>query len=233
QRLVVFNKTSLADPACSSLWQAHFESRGLACLFMDAGNSRDNGLLVKRLEQMSKPYMEGFRRRGIRPPSPRVMVVGIPNVGKSTLINRLAGKKKQTTGPVPGTTRSLNWVLVKERFHLLDSPGVMLPRIQTDEDAFRFGWIGTLPDHLVGRERVAASLLDHFLPALPAGLFAHYQLSLPPVGMSGQAVLEWLAGQKQVLKKKGVPDTARMAEILMTDFRKGILGRYTLEMPGL
>ena len=228
QRLVVFNKASMANPGANQKLLALYGQHDIPVLALDLLDPQGANRVIPLIGQLTERFQQTFLRRHIRPPLPRVVVLGIPNVGKSTLINRLLGRRNQTVSAVPGTTRAMTWTPVKNQFLLMDSPGVMLPRIATDMDGYRLCWIGAIPDHLVGSERLATALLDHLLATSPESLTKAYELSAS-LPTQGETCLPWLALQRGVLKKGGLPDAIRMGEILLTDFRKGVLGRHTLE----
>jgi len=229
-RLLLINKASLADPAANRAWAAHFQRLGQTALFTDAerpGNAQRVRTLALRL---TEPAREAFAKRGIRAPEPRVIVLGIPNVGKSTLINRLLRRKRLATGPEPGVTRSSQWVPLHGSLLMLDTPGVLLPRIAHDEDALRLAWIGAIPAHLLGPELLAHALLRRICSDAPVVLATAYP-GPAPAPTDPAAWLAELARRRGFLVSGGQPDLTRAAEQLLRDFREGLLGRHSLEWP--
>lgn len=229
-RLLLLNKASLADAARTREWVRHFADQGLPTLALDADSRSGINLIFPPLREATVAWTERYRRRGMRPPPLRLMVVGMPNVGKSTLINRLIRARRLKTAPMPGVTRGITWVPLGTEHLLMDSPGVMLPRIDSEADAHRLGWIGALPDEAIGAQALAASLLAFLLPAAPAVLAAHYDLPQP----APQEPEAWLAAvctRRGFLQAGGQPEVHRAADVLLTDFRAGRLGRFTLEGP--
>jgi ribosome biogenesis GTPase A len=226
-RLLLLNKAALADPAATRAWQAFYEAQGVPTLALDAESRSGLNLIFPPLRALTTVWAERFRRRGIRPPHLRLMVVGMPNVGKSTFINRLVREHRLKTAPMPGVTRSVAWVQLRNEMLLLDTPGVMLPRIDDETAAQRLGWIGALPDAALGAEALATSLLAWLLPRGAAALADHYGLEAPP-----SEAAPWLAAlcrKRGFLLPAGGLELHRGAETLLADFRAGKLGRYTLE----
>ena len=133
-RLMLLNKSALADPKANNAWKAHFAARGISTLLLDADSGSSLNLIYPLINKLIAPEMEKLRRRGIRPPAQRLMIAGMPNVGKSTLINRMAGGKKQRIAPEPGVTKGVSRVTLKGKFLLMDTPGVLLPLSTTRPD---------------------------------------------------------------------------------------------------
>ena len=231
KRLILLNKASLADPAPTAAWARHFAAAGLACLVVDADSGSGLAQILGAVAPLVEPRLAAYRARGIRPPPPRLMVLGMPNVGKSTLINRLVHSNRQRVAPMPGVTRHLTWVTLGGRYLLLDTPGVMLPRIATEADALALGWIGTIKDAVLGPERLATALLTHILAHAPERLRPWYPDGVPP-GSGGAAALEHIGRHGGFLAAGATVNRALAAEWLLGQFREGKLGRFTLEAPG-
>ena len=232
-RLLLLNKAALADPAATRAWQEHFERQGLTALALDADSGSGINLIFPPLRRLTASWAERFRRRGMRPPHLRLMVVGMPNVGKSTFINRLIHENRLKTAPLPGITRTVSWVQLRGDILLMDTPGVMLPRIDDEAAAHRLGWIAALPDAALGAEALALSLLAHLLPLTGARLAAHYGLAVPAANGPAEptAWLEAFCRARGHLLPGGAPELHRAGAMLLVDFRAGKLGRFTLERP--
>ena len=230
KRLILLNKAELAETARNGAWQAFFREREQPALLLDAETGKGINLIHPAIRKLTEELSATFRRRGIRPPLPRVMVVGMPNVGKSTLINRLIRHKTLKTAPTPGVTRSITWVNLKGRYQFMDSPGVMLPRLENPGEALKLGWIGTIRDAAFGKERLAAALLDFLLENAGEAVRTFYKLA-EPFPLEGSAALASIAHARRLLRQGGAPDPVRAAEQVLGDFRKGKLGRFTLETP--
>ena len=230
KRLILLNKAGLAEPARNGAWQAFFRERKQTALLLDAETGKGINLIHPAIRKLCEEWSATYRRRGIRPPLPRVMVVGMPNVGKSTLINRLIRHKTLKTAPTPGLTRSVSWVNLKGRYQLMDSPGLMLPRLENPGEALRLGWIGTIRDAAFSKERLAGALLDFLLENGRQAVGGFYKLA-EPFPHEGNAALASIAQARGLLRRGGAPDPVRAADQVLADFRKGNLGRFTLETP--
>ncbi len=232
-RILIFNKAALSDPDLNRQWAAYFKEKEIPTLFMDAASKSGLNLILPPLKRLTAPRAESFLRRGIRPPPGRLMVIGMPNVGKSTFINRLVSKNRLKTEHLPGTTRGVTWVPLRDDFLLMDTPGVMLPRLDTERDALRLAWIGAIPDGVMGTDRVVDSLIVA-LSGIPGGMkqvkrfyrIEHLLENHPKI------VLENICLKRGFKIAGGLPDLARAADVVLKDFREGRMGGYTFEAPG-
>lgn len=232
-RLLIFNKAALSDADFNRQWAKYYQERGIPTLFLDAASKSGLNLILPPLKRLTAPRAAKFLRRGIRPPPGRLMVVGMPNVGKSTFINRLVSKNRLKTEHLPGTTRGMTWVPLREDFLLMDTPGVMLPRLDTERDALRLAWIGAIPDGVMGTDRVVASLIEA-LSGISGGMKQvedFYQVEYMAENDPKQ-LLEDICLRRGFKITGGLPDLARAADVMLKDFRDGRLGQVTFEGPG-
>ncbi|MCH9045591.1 MAG: ribosome biogenesis GTPase YlqF [SAR324 cluster bacterium] len=229
-RLLLLNKASLADPKLNKRWQAYFVERGVPALPLDADSRRGINLIFAPLRELCAPGAAKFRRRGMRPPLPRLMVVGMPNVGKSTFINRLLRQDRLATAPTPGVTRAVTWAHLKSGYLLMDTPGAMLPRIDDESAALRLGWIGALPDAAFPSERLGRTLLAYLLQGRFHPAARRYGLESLTIA-SPDAALRHIARRRGHLAAAGEPLLQRAAQAVLLDYRAGRLGRFTLEVP--
>ncbi len=232
KRLILLNKANLADAKASKQWEESFAKGEVPAMLLDAEHRSNFQRLYAAIQTRTVIARERFSRRGIRPPPMRVMVVGMPNVGKSTLINRMLHRNRLPTAPIPGITRGVRWVQLRNKLLLMDSPGLMLPRIDDEQEAFHLGWIGALPDAAVGTEKLGRSLASWMLQQSPESFIRHYQLHDQPL-VDGPAAIEALAKRLGLLISGGIPDLRSAAETLLLDFRAGRLGRHTLQSHSL
>ncbi len=222
--VIVLNKSDLADTAQTNQWLNHYRnSFGYAVSFCA---TRDNaGKLLRVIKQAGAPIKEQYAKKGVRK-TIRVLVAGAPNVGKSAIINRLIGKRKAKEGDKPGVTRALQWVRLSDDMELLDSPGLLWPKIESKESAARIAVIGSLKQEITDRTALARSLISMLADAAPDAIAERY--GIEPAGTE-QEVLNAICTKRGFLLKHGEIDTERGARVLLDEFRGGRLGRITLE----
>ena len=229
-RVVILNRADQADPAGSKLWGEYFRSQGMSVLECDART----GAGVKQFS----PVMRGALREQIakwkekgqvgRPV--RAMVVGIPNVGKSTFINKVAKKKSAKAGDRPGITRGKQWVTVDQGLELLDTPGILWPKFEDQTIALHLAFTGAVRDAIMDVETLGCHLMELLAQRKPEAVTARFKF-VPAEGMTGWELLEMGARKRGFLISGGEVDLERMANILLDEFRGGKMGRITLELP--
>ena len=224
KRVLVVGKADLADEAESRLWLQYFRSKGENCVLADLNRGANN--VMKAIETASRDTVERALQRGIRKVV-RVMVVGVPNVGKSTLINRLAHTRAVTVADRPGVTRANHWIKISPYLELMDSPGLLWPKLSDPEAARRLAYTAAIRDQVVDTYALAGSLLTDLIAAAPekvAERFHLTDLSAPP-----EALLEQACLGRGFLLKGGIPDIDRGAAVVLDEYRAGKMGRITLE----
>lgn len=226
-RLILLNKSDLASERLNEAWTKWFQDKGYFVVKVNsrsgAGLKQINGIV----QEACKEKIERDKRRGILNRPVRAMVVGIPNVGKSTFINSFAGKACAKTGNKPGVTKGNQWIRLNKTLELLDTPGILWPRFEDQLVGMRLAFIGSINDQILNRDELATELLKFLLSNYPDALKERYQIE------DGDAVqaLSQIAKVRGCLIKGGEPDLAKAAGILIDDFRSGKLGRITLEFP--
>ena len=228
QRMVILNKTDLIENSDQKLWVEYFNKKKITALFLDSQNVKNIDPLFRVIEKSLKGYQTKFRKRGIRPPMPRILIAGMPNVGKSTIINRLIRRKRQSTEARPGVTKSIDWITLKDKYLLMDSPGLLLPRLDREIDAFKLGWIGTIRDSMIGEIPLATELAAYLSKNAPQCLSDHYKIQIEP-STPGEEILTAVGTARGLLKKGGEVDLSRTGVALLLDFRNGQLGKLVLE----
>ncbi len=224
KRLLILNKADLADENETKRWLSQFAGECEAMAFNAArGNAKD---AVRRIEKVTAGAVARQAARGIRK-TVRAMVVGVPNVGKSTFINRLNGTPITITGDRPGVTRQVRWVRVLPYLELMDTPGLLWPRIDDAMAAERLAWLGTIRDEILDTEALAVSLLDQLMRVRPAAVMERFKVT--GGALRGHALLEAVCLGRGFLMSGGVPNTERGAAVALDEFRAGKLGRITLE----
>lgn len=227
RRLLALNKADLADEAQTKAWLAFFRSQNQEAFAFDAARGKAQAA-VSYIERMTQEAVARQAARGVRK-TVRAMVVGVPNVGKSTFINRLNGTPVAETADRPGVTRNTRWVRVAPYLELLDTPGLLWPRLDDPEAARRLAWLGTIRDEILDTEGLAVSLLAALLAARPEETKARFKLAEPMP--EGQGLLEAVCRGRGFLMAGGACDTDRAAAVVLDEFRAGRLGRVTLEKP--
>lgn len=228
-KLLVLNKEDLADPRVTREWAARWRAGGAAVMTMQANRPVHRGQVLKQLQRVVDA---GRRARGARHPLLRAMraaVIGVPNVGKSSFINGLIRKKRAGVGARPGVTRHQQWVTVSEDCELLDTPGIMVPRVRDAADGLRLGLVACIRDDVVGIETLAGYLIHWLAEHRELARLDVY--ALPEIPDTIDAVFDALARRWALLLPAGEPDIRAAAARLVQDFRRGKLGRISLEHP--
>ena len=229
-RLVILNRTDFADPKATALWREYFKGLGLAVLETDSKSGRGVGGFAGAVRGLLKELLAQRAAKGQATRALRVMVLGIPNVGKSTFINRVAGKKAAAVSDRPGVTRGRQWITVDRGLELLDTPGILWPRFDSQEVGELLAVTGAIKDDVLDRETLAANFLVRLASLYPDALRQRYKLD-PEAGLAGWQLLEAAAKNRGFLAGRGEYDTERMSAVLLDEFRGGKLGRITLELP--
>ena len=229
-RLVLLNRSDLADPAVSARWKAYFKDRGLAVLETDCKSGKGVNGFSGAVRTLLKPLLEQRAAKGQSTRAVRVMVLGIPNVGKSTFINRVAGKKAAAVSDRPGVTRGRQWITVDKGLELLDTPGILWPKFDSQEVGELLAVTGAIKDDVLDRETLAANFLVRLRALYPEAIKQRYKLD-PDADLAGWELLEQAAKNRGFLAGRGEYDTERMSAVLLDEFRGGKLGRITLELP--
>ncbi len=227
-RLIILNKSDLADENKSLAWVEYFRSKGIETLRLVAKERKASDLVKKASLSVCREKIERDKKRGILNRPIRAMVCGIPNVGKSTLINTIIGKSKTQTGNKPGVTRSNQWVKTNAGIDLLDTPGLLWPKFEDKTVGFKLAAIGSVNDQVINTMQLAGEVVTLMNELYPDRVKEKYEtddLSKP------EEVFKAAAFKNGILLKGGEPDIQRAADLILTDLRSGKLGRITLEEP--
>ena len=227
-RLVVLNRVDQADPGETRRWAAYFRGKGYAVLEANAKGGAGTAQFAAAVRELVRYKLAAWAQGGKAGRTVRVMVLGIPNVGKSTFINKVARRKTARAEDRPGVTRSKQWVPVDSTLELLDTPGILWPRFDDPEVGKRLAFTGAIKDDVVDMEELACYLMDYLGRRYAPVLEERYKIDVQPED-SGYDLLEKAGRKRGFLMRGAQVDTQRMARVLLDEFRGGKLGRFTLE----
>ena len=227
-RLIILNKSDLADPVWNKKWVEYFSNQGMGVLEINSRTGMGIKSIQGLVQEVCKEKIERDRKRGIVNRPVRAMVVGIPNVGKSTFINSFAGKACAKTGNKPGVTKGKQWIRLNKNVELLDTPGILWPRFEDQAVGLKLAFIGSIKDEILQTEELAAELVTFMNKNYPGVLESKYNVEedADPYDMVAR-----IAESRHCLVRGNELDTEKASVLLMDDFRNGRLGRLTLEYP--
>ena len=229
-RLVVLNRADQADREATKAWAAHFREKGWAVLETDSKSGAGTAKFAAAVRELLSDKLRAYAEKGQTGRVVRVMVLGIPNVGKSTFINKAAKRKSAKAGDRPGVTRGKQWVSVDSGLELLDTPGILWPKFEDKTTGLHLAFTGAVKDEVTDVEELACALLELLRDRYPHTLEERYKLSAQD-DLPGWELLEQAAQKRGMLVSGGEVDSERMAKVLLDEFRGGKLGRFTLETP--
>ncbi len=227
-RVILLNKADLADPAGNAAWTEYFKEKGFHVLEINARTGAGVRAVQGLVQEACKEKIERDRRRGIKNRPIRAMVVGIPNVGKSTFINAFAGKGCTKTGNKPGVTKGKQWIRLNQNLELLDTPGILWPRFENQQVGERLAMIGSINDEILHVDELAAAILIYLQKHYQGKIHERYETE---ESGDAYAMLKEISIQRKCFLKGEEPDLLRTSRIIVDDFRGGRLGRITLESP--
>ncbi len=227
-RVILLNKADLADPAGNTAWTEYFKEKGFHVLEINARTGAGVRAVQGLVQEACKEKIERDRRRGIKNRPIRAMVVGIPNVGKSTFINAFAGKGCTKTGNKPGVTKGKQWIRLNQNLELLDTPGILWPRFENQQVGERLAMIGSINDEILHVDELAAAILIYLQKHYQGKIRERYETE---ESGDAYAMLKEISIQRKCFLKGEEPDLLRTSRIIVDDFRGGRLGRITLESP--
>ena len=231
-RMVILNRIDLADPAMVRVWSDYFRSRGMAVLATDCKTKKGINGFVPAIRTLLAEKLRRYAEKGQAGRPLKIMIVGIPNVGKSTFINQIAGRKGAKAENRPGVTRGKQWVTVDQGLLLLDTPGILWPRFDDPEVGLRLAYTGAVKDDVVDLESLACSLMRMLWSRYPDAIRARYKIEMPE-DAQGWELLEAAGRKRGFLVSGGDVDLERMARVLLEEYRSCKLGRFTLETPDM
>ncbi|MCT4618592.1 MAG: ribosome biogenesis GTPase YlqF [Marinisporobacter sp.] len=228
-RVIVLNKSDLANSKVTNEWVRYFKSEGIHAIPVNSMNGSGLDKLMAELEATVKEKMEKRIEKGMRRRPVRAMIVGIPNVGKSSIINRLTGKKSAKTGDKPGVTRGKQWVRLKGNIELLDTPGILWPKFEDQNVGLKLAFTGSIKDEILDIETIALRLIEYLGEKYPEYMIERYKLK--EIEEDGLMNMESIAKNRGCIMSGGRIDYTRVANIVMDEFRSAKIGKITLEAP--
>ena len=226
-RIIILNKADLANPRATDQWISYYEKKGIPVLPMSVGNSKNKKKLLQVIRDTAEPILAKWKRRGMKSRSVRLMILGIPNVGKSSWINFLAGTAATRTANTPGHTSGKQWVRLSEGLDLLDTPGVLWPKFDDQTAALRLAATGAIAGDVFNASEVVAELMSSLAKTSPEILKEQYNIENPD--QDPQVLLEQAGRRRGCLLPGGNIDFDRAEMVVLRDFRNGKLGRITLD----
>lgn len=228
--LILLNKADIADPALTKEWESYFSKKGISAAQVSSTSGKSLNFVFDKCKALLADKIEREKAKGIVNRSIKIMVCGVPNVGKSSFINKLSGKKSAITGDRPGVTKGKQWIRLKNNFELLDTPGILWPKFDDDAVGLRLAFTGAVKDEIMDIEELACHLLVFLRDNYPSSLTERYKMT-DFDNLEGYEMLELLGKKRGFVVSGGEIDTERAAHILLDEFRGAKLGSITLEKP--
>ncbi|EOD00955.1 ribosome biogenesis GTPase YlqF [Caldisalinibacter kiritimatiensis] len=228
-RIVVLNKQDLSSDEANKQWIKYYEKKGIKAVLVDAAKGKGTEKIISITKDMIKNKMERLKEKGIKNKPIRAMIVGVPNVGKSTLINSLAGSKSAKTGNRPGVTKGKQWIKLRGNLELLDTPGILWPKFEDEKVGLNLAFTGAIKDEIIDVETLALRLVEKLQEIAPLPLKERYSVEVEdrkPID-----VLDDIALKRGCIIKGGEIDYTRVARLILDEFRNGKIGSITLEYP--
>lgn len=235
RRIVLLNKADLADPLVTEAWVKYFAEEGLQALPIDASSGHNVSMIINRSKEILQDKIERQRSKGMTPRPIRALIVGIPNVGKSTLINRLAGRSIAATGDRPGVTKAQQWIKVGKEMELLDTPGILWPKFEDQEVGYRLAATGAIKEEILNVEDVAFYAVKHLIMHYKDAFAERYDLEIGELDLDNPhevvEVMEAVGRRRGCLQSGGHINLEKASLVILRDMRSGKFGRISLERP--
>ena len=227
-RIVILNKADLADPGMTKAWESYYKRKGVAAVSMSCGNGKDKKKFLRLIKEAAGPMLEKWKLRGLKTRSARIMILGIPNVGKSTLINFISGTAAARTANTPGHTRGKQWVRLSQGLDLLDTPGVLWPKFEDQAVGLRLALIGSIKEEILNTTEMAMEFIGFLKKSYSGVLVERYSVDESKENLE---ILEEIARIRGCLMKGNQTDIDKAGRLLLEDFRSLRLGKLSLEVP--
>ena len=239
KKIIVLNKTDLADNVQNELWKKFFNSKGQVCILTDSNLGKGINEVTKAIEEIMKEQLEQYAEKGRTGRKIKAMILGIPNVGKSSFINRIIKTNRLEVGNKPGVTRKKQWISINDKINLLDTPGVLWPRFEDEKTALNLAFTGTIKDDVLEQTEIAYQLLKFLLENYRQNVIERYKMSLEyvertlsqnqPENFNIYEIMQEIGRKRGAIISGSRIDDEKTAKIILDDFRSGRLGRITIE----
>ncbi|MDU1538891.1 Ribosome biogenesis GTPase A [uncultured Clostridium sp.] len=228
-RVVVLNKSDISDPNKLNQWVDYYKKRGIKAIPVDTLKGKGINKIIEECKNETKEKMEALVKKGRIERPIRIMIVGIPNVGKSSLINKLTGRKSTQTGDKPGVTKGKQWVKLKGNLELLDTPGILWPKFEDEEVALKLAFCRAIKDEVLDVDTLGLRLIEKLMEIEPEKLKERYKLN--ELGETPLETMEMIGVKRGLILRRNELDYTRIATTVLNEFRDGKIGRITLEIP--
>ncbi len=228
-RVVVLNKSDLSDKAKLNKWISYYQSKGIKAIPVDTLKGSGVNKIVEECKNATKEKMDALKEKGRKERARRVMIVGVPNVGKSSLINKLTGRKSTQTGDRPGVTKGKQWVRLKGNLELLDTPGILWPKFEDQKIALNLAFTRAIKDEILDIDTLGLKFIEKMSEIEPEKLKARYKLD--SLGEEPLETMEMIGRKRGFILGRNELDYTRIAKTVLNEFREGKLGQITLEVP--
>ncbi len=231
KRIIVLNKSDLADPAANRKWIEYFNRDNTKVILANSITGAGLKEVLAASKELMKEKLDRLKSKGLLVKTIRALIIGIPNVGKSTFINKLAGKSVAQTGDRPGVTKSKQWIKVSPELELLDTPGILWPKFEDERVGMCLAYTGAIKDEILDINELAEKLLEVLVSKFPDKLKARYKLEDIPADITPEAIIEKIGRKRGCIIAGGEVDVLRVSVMLLDEFRGGKIGNITLETP--
>jgi ribosome biogenesis GTPase A len=227
---MLLNKSDIADASLNKEWEKYFAQKGISAYAVSSTTGKNFNFVFDKCKELLADKIQREKDKGIVNRAIKIMICGVPNVGKSSFINKLSGRKSAITGDRPGVTKGKQWIRLKNNFELLDTPGILWPKFDDEQVGLKLAYTGAIKDEIIDTEELACNLLEYLRDNYPKSLEERYKMT-DFSDMKGYELLEYLGKKRGFVVSGGEIDTERAAGILLDEFRGARLGNITLEKP--
>lgn len=228
-RIIILNKADLSSESANQIWLDYFKKQGIPTLLMDQNKNKSAAKVIGMANDIMKEKIERLKEKGVNHITAKIMIVGIPNVGKSTLINALAGRKSAQTGDRPGVTKNKQWVKLKGNLEMLDTPGILWPKFEDKEVAMNLAFTGAIKDEIMDIETLSLRLIERIIQIDKSLLEERYKIEV--VEDNALETMERIGVKRGCILRSREIDYTRVANIILDEFRRASIGRMVLEYP--